>query len=151
MKNLISIDCIQTASHVDTWEDAIILAAQPLLRHGYIQESYIDAMIQTVHDFGSYIVIAPYIALPHARSDGRVNTNSISILKLEHPVYFDKDEDSKATVIIPIACIENEEHLTMLSKIAEVLGDCDCMEKLLHTNDQTELYKLFENLYEEEM
>ena len=150
-RKLIEKDFIQTMDHVDTWKDAIRIAAKPLLEHQCIQESYIDAMIQTVIDLGSYIVIAPDIAMPHARSEGRVLKNSISILKLEKPVYFDSDEASKATFIMPIACVDNENHLTMLAKVAEILGDPDTMEKILHTNDAEKLYEMFETLtFEEE-
>ena len=89
--------------------------------------------------------------MPHARSEGRVLKNSISILKLEKPVYFDSDEASKATFIMPIACVDNENHLTMLAKVAEILGDPDTMEKILHTNDAEKLYEMFETLtFEEE-
>lgn len=149
-KQVIEKDFIQVMERVDTWKDAIRIAATPLLKNGFIQESYIDAMIQTVLDFGSYIVIAPYIAMPHARSDTRVLKNAISILKLKEPVYFDKQEDSKATLIMPIACVDNEKHLTMLASIAEVLGDEDSMNLLLETNDQQKLYEIFKNITVEE-
>lgn len=151
-RQLIEKDLIQTLEKVESWQDAIRISADPLLKKGYILESYIDAMIQTVIDLGSYIVIAPYIAMPHARSDGRVFQNAISILKLKEPVYFDTDESSKATFIMPIACVDNENHLAMLARVAEVLGDPDIMNQLLDTNDVQQLYKVFENLtFEEEI
>lgn len=150
-RKLIEKDFIQTMECVSSWKEAIKIAAKPLLEHHCIEESYIDAMIQTVIDLGSYIVIAPYIAMPHARSDGRVLKNSISILKLKEPVYFDSDESSKATFIMPIACVDNENHLTMLAKVAEILGDPDTMEKILQTDEKEKLYEMFETLtFEEE-
>lgn len=150
-RQVIEKDLIQTMERVATWTDAIRIAAAPMLQKGYIQESYIDAMIQTVLDLGSYIVIAPNIAMPHARSDGRVFRNAISILKLKEPVYFDEQEDSKATFIMPIACVDNENHLAMLASVAEILGDADIMNQLLETNDQQKLYEMFKDLtFEEE-
>lgn len=148
---VIEKDFIQTMDKVDTWKDAIHIAAAPLVKKKYIKESYIDAMIQTVLDLGSYIVIAPYVAMPHARSDGRVLKNAISILKLKEPIYFDEQEDSKALFIMPLACVDNNHHLTMLSCIADILGDVEKMNQILETNDKQQLYEIFKNItFEEE-
>lgn len=142
---------IQTMDKVDTWKDAIQIATAPLVKKKYIKESYIDAMIQTVLDLGSYIVIAPYVAMPHARSDGRVLKNAISILKLKEPIYFDEQEDSKALFIMPLACVDNNHHLTMLSCIADILGDVEKMNQILETNDKQQLYEIYKNItFEEE-
>lgn len=142
---------IQTAPCVPTWKEAIRMAASPLLSFHYIKESYIDAMIQTVIDLGSYIVIAPYFAMPHARNDGNVIQNGVSILKLKEPVYFDKKEDSKATFIMPIACVDNEHHLKMLGSLATILSDEATMKRLLSTNDIQEIYAVFKHVsFEEE-
>lgn len=50
-----------------SWEEAIRLTAQPLLTKGKIKESYIQAMIDKVKEYGPFINIGEYLALPHAR------------------------------------------------------------------------------------
>ena len=49
------------------WEDAIRKSAQALLDNGAIEDRYITGMIQTVKELGPYIVIAPAVAIAHAR------------------------------------------------------------------------------------
>lgn len=137
---------IQIRSGVTDWKEAIAIASQPLLDDHSITSTYVDAMIQTVLDLGSYIVLAPYIALPHARSNGNVHKDGMSLLKLLEPVYFDEDEDSKATIILPLACENNEGHLDMLAQVAEVLGDPTTIERLLKSNDVEEIYQIFSNI-----
>lgn len=151
-RTLLTEDYIQTMDTVTDWKEAIKLAAQPMVAQGDIDPSYVDAMLQTVMDLGSYIVIAPLIALPHARSEGRVHKNAVSLLKLKEPVYFeDGDEDSKATVILPIACVDNEQHMAMLAGIAELFMDDTMMSTLLETNDSQTLRELFKHFkFEEE-
>ena len=150
-KQLLTKDYIQTRNRVTDWKEAIQIAAQPMLERGDIEAGYIDAMIQTVIELGSYIVIAPLIALPHARSNGLVHHNALSLLKLKEPVYFDSDEESKATVILPIACVDNDQHLAMLAGIADLFQDEENMNQLLHTTDQNELCTIFEHFtFEEE-
>lgn len=144
-KSLLADDYIQIAEKVSDWKNAIILAAQPMIAHGDIVPKYVDAMIQTVNELGSYIVIAPNIALPHARGAGNVMHNSISLLKLKQPVYFSDDEDSRATIILPIACKENEDHLAMLAAIAEMFQDEELISKLIKTDDVKQLRALLKN------
>jgi PTS system ascorbate-specific IIA component len=48
------------------WEEAIKVSSKGLLELGFIEESYVDSMIDSVKEFGPYIVIAPNIAMPHA-------------------------------------------------------------------------------------
>ena len=144
--DLIQRDCIQCRDSVENWEEAIRVAAQPLLNKGYIQEQYIDAMIQTVNELGAYIVIAPRIAMPHAANQTGTTCNSFAVLKLKKGVYFDEQEDSLADLILPLACVDNESHMLMLQAIATVLGDSETMEKLLSTEDGDEIYQIFKNV-----
>ena len=150
-KHLLTKEYIQLKDQVSDWKEAIRIAAQPMLTHGDIASDYVEAMIETVIHLGAYIVIAPNIALPHARGDGDVYRNAISLLKLSKPVYFGDDEDSKATVILPIACVDNEKHLSMLAAIAELFEDEQAMKALLEAEDRTQYYQLFERItFEEE-
>lgn len=149
-KTLLTKEYIQTAQMAKDWKEAITIAAQPMVTNNDIDPAYIDAMIQTVIELGSYIVIAPLIALPHARSEGKVYKNAVSLLKLEQCVYFDKDEDSKASVILPLACVDNEQHMAMLAGIAQMFQDETFMATLLETNDLQQLCDLFEHFTLEE-
>lgn len=45
------------------------VSAQPLLVSRENEKSYIDGMIDSVKEHGPYIVIAPNIALLHARTE----------------------------------------------------------------------------------
>lgn len=150
-QELVSRSHIQTLDHISDWREAIKLAATPLLDDGCIQESYVEAMIRTVLELGTYIVLMPMVALPHARSDGRVNRDGMAVLKLKEPVYFDEgDESSKAALILPIACTDDDGHLAMLGKVAEILGDEEIMARVLASNDSEELYHILNTLPEHE-
>lgn len=52
-----------------SWQEAIELAAQPLLDKHEIEERYIKAIIDKVEAFGPYIDLGLGIALPHARPE----------------------------------------------------------------------------------
>lgn len=63
---------------VSTWEESIIRVSEPLVKEQVIESRYIDAMINSVKEFGPYIVIGKHIALAHARPEDGVNKLGIS-------------------------------------------------------------------------
>jgi len=64
---------------VSTWEESIIRVSEPLVKEQVIESRYIDAMINSVKEFGPYIVIGKHIALAHARPEDGVNKLGISV------------------------------------------------------------------------
>jgi PTS system ascorbate-specific IIA component len=82
-------------------------------------------MINSVTEHGPYIVIAPMVALPHARPEAGANKMAFSVLKLNEPVYFteDKDENYKASLLITLSCVDSDSHLQMLQALVGVLSD----------------------------
>ena len=69
MMGWISKDKVALRLKVDRWEDAVRAAGRMLLDCGAVEERYIEAMVETAKDLGPYIVIAPGIAIPHARPE----------------------------------------------------------------------------------
>ena len=57
---LLDKENIQLSSQKMSWEEAIRLTAQPLLTKGKIKESYIQAMIDKVKEYGPFINIGEY-------------------------------------------------------------------------------------------
>ncbi|QDX92708.1 Transcription antiterminator, BglG family [Brevibacillus laterosporus] len=131
---LLTRDSIQFIDEISTWEEAIRLAAQPLLKDGSIQDSYIQAMIQNVKDIGPYIVIAPDIAIPHSRPENGVNRVGMSFLKCHKPVAFSEKVEHQVRLFFVLAATDNESHLGALSQLTEVLSDPESLQTLLTTD-----------------
>ncbi len=133
-------DNIKIIDSTTSWENAIELAAQPLLKDNLITKDYVDAMINSVHKNGSYIIVMPQIALAHARPEDGVIDNGISILKLQQPITF--PEDKTADIIIVLAATENSGHLDLMAELAELLIDDDKITNLRNTNSICEFKKI---------
>ena len=134
------------------WKQAIAEAAQPLLEQGYIEETYIDAMIQNVIEIGPYIVLAPKVAVPHARPETGVNKLGISLLKLDQSVDFnvdgEEDEERYVQLVFVLAAIDNKAHLTALMQLSKILEDEDNIDSLIEKNSVEELYESINKLVE---
>jgi len=118
---LLTKDCIQIANVVPSWQEAIRLAATPLVRQNKIEQRYIEAMIQSIEQYGPYVVITPKVALPHARP-------------------------SDVFLIFVLAAMDNTSHLQALADLTLVLQHPDQVDSLIacqHEEDISEKIKQF--------
>lgn len=136
----------QQAEEVSDWQEAIALSAKPLLEAGYITEKYIEAMYETVKVFGDYIVLMPGFAMPHSAPSDEVKKTGFALLKLNKAVRFGESEDSAATIILPIACQNSDQHIEMMGMIAAVIGDEEKKEAMFKSESLDDLYALFTEL-----
>ena len=142
-KELIDKQRVVFADKFDRWEDAIKEAAQPLLRDGAIEESYIGDMIASVNPYGPYIVIAPDVAMPHAQGGNGVNETAISFMKVNHPVHFSESSEHDARLIFVLASVDNDSHLGMLQSLVAAISDDDILENLPKIQCIEDLEKMF--------
>lgn len=125
----------------DTWQDALKACGQPLLEQGFIEESYIDAVITCVEKYGPYIVIAPDIAMPHATEGNEgVKKTTIGFMKVETPVVFDpNDHEKDARLFFILATNNHEEHLENMVALSEMLMNEELVQDLLQVKNDEDL------------
>ncbi|OAB38249.1 hypothetical protein PMSD_07755 [Paenibacillus macquariensis subsp. defensor] len=145
LKELLTSDMIQFKEGVDNWEQAIRIAAQPLLDTNAIGLGYVDAMIHNVNTLGAYIVLAPKVAVPHARPREGVAKLGMSLLKLDRSVSFaDNDPEKDVNIVIVLAAIDNESHLKALTQLMELLEEEGNIEKLIQADKLEPIISLIE-------
>lgn len=151
LTDLLKEELIQQVDSVSTWQDAVGLAAQPLLAHGYIEESYIQAMIASINETGPYIVLAPKVAVPHASPDAGVHQLGISLLQVKEPVDFseDDDDDKKVQLIFVLAAVDSTAHLRALQELALILDDEEAIDSLIAASDPREILAIIDKIIEE--
>ena len=110
LTDLLTKEKIRFTNKELSWQEAIELAAQPLLDKHEIEERYIKAIIDKVEAFGPYIDLGLGIALPHARPEEGVKKLGMSFLRCEHPVKLMDDVKHEIKLFIVLAAIDNETH-----------------------------------------
>ena len=151
LTDLLKEELIQQVDSVSNWQEAVGLAAQPLLAHGYIEESYIQAMIASINETGPYIVLAPKVAVPHASPDAGVHQLGISLLQVKEPVDFseDDDDDKKVQLIFVLAAVDSTAHLRALQELALILDDEEAIDSLIAASDPREILAIIDKIIEE--
>ncbi|MDM5188977.1 BglG family transcription antiterminator [Bacillus sp. DX4.1] len=142
LNELLVEDHIQFQDRVDSWEEAITVASEPLLKKGCISEKYIQAMIESVIELGPYIVIAPKIAIPHARPETGVKKLGMSLLQLKEGVLFSEKQEHSVNLVIVLAAIDNETHLKALAQLSDMLSQTENIEMLIHSNSKEKMLEM---------
>ncbi|MDD2958610.1 MAG: PTS sugar transporter subunit IIA [Lachnospiraceae bacterium] len=140
--DLLKKENVQILSGEFTWQEAIRKSAAPLVRGGYVQERYGDEIIKNAKELGPYFVLAPGVAMPHARPEQGVNETQLAMTLFREPVAFEgKEKDTKLFIVL--AASDSNKHLDAMALIAEKLGDEEMIEKLCGADSVDTLYKLF--------
>lgn len=143
LTDLLIKDHIQQSDEALSWQAAITLAAQPLLADHYITADYVAAMIAMVEEVGPYIVLAPQVAIPHARPENGGKKLGMSLLQMKVPVDFDlKQEggdDYQVKLLFVLSTVDNDSHLTALKQLSNILEDDETIDALINASSTDEL------------
>jgi mannitol/fructose-specific phosphotransferase system IIA component (Ntr-type) len=149
LNELITSDTIQLHGKVTDWEEAIRLAAKPLVDNGSVEPRYVEAMVESIYELGSYVVIAPQVAIPHARPEQGVNQLSMSFLKLDKAVLF--PQDKPVHLLFVLAASDNESHLRALAQLSEMLGREEEIQSLIRAKTKEDVLKKIDKYSKGEM
>ncbi len=122
-------------------DDVIKMAGSLLYKSGYVNEEYIEAMIERERDLSTYI--GKGIAIPHGVGRVKDNIKKSGMVVLQFPEGIAFGEEM-AYLVIGIAGVGNE-HLSILSNIATAVNveDDSMLEVLRTTTDIDYIYNLF--------
>jgi len=134
---------------VGDWQQAVREAGRLLVNAGAVEPRYVEAMIQMVQEMGPYIVIAPGIALPHARPEDGVKKACMSLVTLSPPVNFGNKCNDPVKLVIAFGTTDNKTHIDALVELAKLLGDSTKVEGLKRASSPEELLKLIDSKEEE--
>ncbi|WHX40361.1 PTS sugar transporter subunit IIA [Mesobacillus sp. AQ2] len=125
-----------------TPDEAIRAAGSLLVREGAVEERYVDAMIESYHNNGPYFVLAPKIALPHARPEDGVSEASVSFVRLKNPVVFGNAANDPVTFVFALGASTSDQHLQILQKLMLLLGDQSNVGKLQQATNYKDIKTL---------
>ncbi|MFR3499849.1 MAG: PTS sugar transporter subunit IIA, partial [Paraclostridium bifermentans] len=108
---------VKVLDNVSDYKEAIKITCDILQKRDSINDSYYEAILNKIDEFGSYFCIAPKIAMPHARpEDGALKTD-LCLLKLNKPVDFLGKEVS---LFFTLSAVDSSSHLEIMQKVAKV-------------------------------
>ena len=130
--SILSKDRISLQASALDKADAIRKAGELLVTTGCVLPEYVDGMLTREQSMSTSL--GNGVAIPHGIYENRdhILKTGISVLQLTDGV--DWDEDEKVFMVIGIAA-SSDEHVGVLSSLADVIDNEENLAELLKTND----------------
>ena len=123
-------EAVEIAATADDWRAAVRLAGDGLVRSGAATAAYADEMIRMIEEHGPYVVIAPGLALAHARPGPEVLGDGLAIVTLAEPVNFGHPHNDPVSVVLALAIKTADAHLAAVAELANVFNDSNAIQAL---------------------
>ncbi|MDP3209565.1 MAG: PTS sugar transporter subunit IIA, partial [Rhodoglobus sp.] len=102
---------------------AVTLAGDALAASGAARPSYSREMIRMIDEHGPYVVIAPGLALAHARPGPEVIADGLAVVTLADPVFFGHPHNDPVRVVLGLAITAADRHLATVAAVANIFND----------------------------
>ncbi|MGE5988337.1 PTS mannitol transporter subunit IICBA [Klebsiella michiganensis] len=124
-----------------TKEEAILFAGEQLVKGGYVEQEYVQAMLDREKLTSTYL--GESIAVPHGTIEAKDRVLKTGIVFCQYPegVRFGEEEDEVARLVIGIAA-RNNEHIQVITSLTNALDDESVIERLAKTTSVEEVLTL---------
>ncbi|AEX49990.1 PTS mannitol transporter subunit IICBA [Rahnella aquatilis] len=121
-----------------TKEDAIRFAGEQLVKGGYVQAEYVEAMLAREQLTSTYL--GESIAVPHGTIEAKDRVLKTGIVFCQYPagIRWGDDEDDRARLVVGIAA-RNNEHINVITKLTTALDEDGVIERLANTTSVEEV------------
>ena len=121
-----------------TKEEAIRFAGEQLVKGGYVQAEYVDAMLAREQLTSTYL--GESIAVPHGTIEAKDRVLKTGIVFCQYPagIRWGDDEDDRARLVVGIAA-RNNEHINVITKLTTALDEEGVIERLANTTSVEEV------------
>jgi PTS system ascorbate-specific IIA component len=126
----IPADAISLGVRVDDWRGAVRAAGAALIAAGIAEPAYSDEMIRMIVNHGPYVVIAPGLALAHARPGPEVLKDGIAVVTLATPVDFGHPYNDPVKVVLALAVHASDAHVALVAELANLFNDSTAINDL---------------------
>jgi len=130
---------IQIRTDITDWRQAVEVSAVPLLKEGTITPDYLTAIFAQREKLGPYFVLAPGIAMPHARPEEGANGLGLSLLTLPQGVKFNSEDNDPVYTVVMLSAPDKHSHIELISELAELFSSDEDMQKIHQAKSISEI------------
>jgi PTS system mannitol-specific IIC component len=120
-----------------TPEEAIRACGRRMVESGYVDEAYIQGMLDREASFS--VAIGSHVAIPHGTNDVKPLIKRTGVVVMTYPEGIDWNGD-KVKLVVGIAA-KGEEHLEVLGRIVAIASTDEDTDKLVASADAEVLFK----------
>ena len=142
-KNVLIKESIQTKRSFTDNKEATVAAGNILFQNGYVDQEYVDSMLEKLETQSFATYIGNGVAIPHGMAEGSkyVKNTGISIIQVPDGVEWNGE---RAYIVVGIAA-NSDDHMNVLASLADAIEDPEEAKKLW---TETSVDKIFDLLSE---
>lgn len=144
LHHLLRASDIEVDVECTDWKDAIRRSADQLVDQGYIEDRYVDAMIESVNEYGPYIVLSPGFAMPHTKVEEGSIRLGMHLIRLKNPVPFGVEELDPIEFVCCLSAIDHRSYLKAFFNLVNMLKDEEYRKKLHEASSGEEMARIIE-------
>jgi PTS system galactitol-specific IIA component len=130
---------VQAQRSASDWIQALEIAVRPLIDEGAAQPAYLQGIIDNTRSWGPYYLLAPGIALPHARPEQGANRNQVCITTLTAPVAFGHEECDPVWLLLCASATDADAHIRTIQQISLLIDDTQRLTAMRHARSDAAL------------
>lgn len=142
-KEILSKENVQLGVEFSSKEEAIRYTGEILYRNGYVEQTYIEKMLEREELTSTFMGNA--LAIPHGTEDAREMVIETGLSVVTVPEGVDFGDGNQVQILIGIAG-KGDEHLEILSQIAIICSEVENVEKLVAASSKEEVLGLFQEV-----
>ena len=136
--------CILLDAEYTELSEAVAVSGDMLKDRGYIEEEYIQEIVETVKNSGRYMIIREEMIMPHSLAGKYVKKTGISIIRLKLPLPLYDDPIIKVKWIFTLCTTDKISHITALTQLAQILGNSVLLDEMEATQTNLQLLSLLQ-------
>jgi PTS system ascorbate-specific IIA component len=133
---------IRLGVEVSDWQGAVRAAGEALTAAGFAKPEYADEMVRMIDEHGPYVVIAPGLALAHARPGPEVLADGIAVVTLATPVDFGHPYNDPVSVVLALAVDAADAHVALVAELANLFNDSTAITELAAATSVAEVQRI---------
>ncbi|WP_217520307.1 PTS sugar transporter subunit IIA [Vibrio metschnikovii] len=125
-----------------TVDAALELACSTLIAQGKVNKSYLDAIKEKHKEMGAYYVLAPKIAMPHARPEDGVNEACLQVTIFKHGVDLESEDNGDVYLSVTLAAVDSDSHIQTIVALSELFQNDDDINAIISAESKDDIVKI---------
>lgn len=118
---------------------ALEITCSKLIESGKVEKSYLEAIQQKHKDIGAYYVLAPKIAMPHARPEDGVNEACLQVTVFKNGVDLESEDNGEVYFSITLAAMDSDSHIQTIMALSELFQNDDDIDAIIAANTHKQI------------
>ena len=140
--NLIGDNIVISNEQNLTVDNALDITCSKLIEQGKVDATYLGAIKQKHKEIGAYYVLAPKIAMPHARPEDGVNEASLQITVFKNGVDLESEDNGDVFFSVTLAALDSDSHIQTIVALSELFQNDDDIDAIISAENQAEIAEI---------